>query len=352
MARVWVGGASGFLGSHLVAELSSAGHDVVAAASKGGLVAGRSVESCDVRDAAAVARSARGASAAFLTFGKVSRDPKAAGELHELHVLGTRAALQGLRQAGVRRVVVASTSGTIAVGEDPERVYRETDPAPVELISRWPYYRTKLYAEREALAQNEPGKFEVVVTNPSLLLGPGDLRESSTGDVRRFLEREIPALPSGGLAFVDVRDAACALMAALERGRAGERYLVSAKNLTLAAFFARLSRISGVPAPLLRMPRGRALALGAHRALTGALRWIGREPPLDEISVEMAQCYWYCDTAKAERELAFRPRDAGETLRDTVDDLVSRGAAFPRPSDPSGVARSGFGTRLRASPGR
>jgi dihydroflavonol-4-reductase len=139
-------------------------------------------------------------------------------------------------------------------------------------------------------------------------------------------------VPSGGLAFVDVRDAARALLAALERGRAGERYLVSAKNLTIAAFFARLSRISGVPAPLVRMPRGRALAVGAHRALAGALRWIGREPSLDEISVEMAQCYWYCDTAKAERELAFRPRDAGETLRDTVEDLVARGAAFPRPS--------------------
>jgi hypothetical protein len=82
------------------------------------------------------------------------------------------------------------------------------------------------------------------------------------------------------------------------------------------------------------MPRGRALAVGAHRALAGALRWIGREPSLDEISVEMAQCYWYCDTAKAERELAFRPRDAGETLRDTVDDLVARGAAFPRTSEP------------------
>jgi dihydroflavonol-4-reductase len=89
----------------------------------------------------------------------------------------------------VRRVVVASTSGTIAVGSDPDVVHDESAQAPLELVAMWPYYRSKLYAEREALALNQPPDFEVVVVNPSLLLGPGDLRESSTGDVRLFLNR-------------------------------------------------------------------------------------------------------------------------------------------------------------------
>jgi dihydroflavonol-4-reductase len=139
-------------------------------------------------------------------------------------------------------------------------------------------------------------------------------------------------VPSGGLAFVDVRDAALSLVAALEQGRPGERYLVSAKNLTVAAFLGRLSRISNVPVPLLRLPRGRMSAVGAHRVFSGALRWLGREPAVDEASVEMAQCYWYCDTTKAERELGFRARDIGETLQETVEDLIERGAAFPRRS--------------------
>jgi dihydroflavonol-4-reductase len=330
MARYWVGGATGFLGSALVQHLLQAGHEVVAAASNGGSVAGLSVQRCDVLDEAAVSESARGCEAAFLAVGRVSRDPQAADDLYRLHVLGTQSALRGLRQAGVRRVVFASSSGTIAVGEDPEHVFRETDAAPTGLISRWPYYRSKLYAEREALAHNEPSSFEVVVVNPSLLLGPGDLRESSTGDVRHFLERDIFAVPSGGIAFVDVRDAAAGMLAAMERGRAGERYLLNGKNLTLDAFFQRLSRLSGVPAPVLRLPRGRALAVGAHRVLSGALGWLGREPALDEISVEMAQCYWYCDAGKAQRELGWKARDAGETLRETIQDLVARGAAFPK----------------------
>jgi dihydroflavonol-4-reductase len=261
--------------------------------------------------------------------GKVSREREAAEELHRLHVLGTRSALQGLAAAGVPRVVVASTSGTIAVGTDPNRIFTEADHAPLHVIARWPYYRTKLYAEREALEASAPG-FDVVVVNPSLLLGPGDLHESSTGDVRRFLERSIPAVPSGGMAFVDARDAALGMLLAFERGRSGERYLLNAKNLTIAAFFSRLERLTGIRAPRLRMPASRPLALGLNSLFSRAVRAIGGSPPVDEVSVEMAQYFWYCDAAKAERELGFTARDPGETLRDTVDDLIARGAAHPK----------------------
>lgn len=336
MGRYWVAGATGFLGSWLCRQLSKSGHEVVAVSSRGGRVPaldsapGLEVAPCDVLQAEAVAESARGCDGAFIAVGKVSRDAGAAEELYRVHVLGTQSTLRGLRQAGIRRAVFASTSGTVAVGEDPGHIFRETDPTPTRLISRWPYYRSKLYAEREALAANREGELEVVIVNPSLLLGPGDLRESSTGDVRRFLEREIPAVPSGGLAFVDVRDAASGMTAAMEKGRAGERYLLNAKNMTVAAFFERLSRLSGVPAPVLPLPRGRAFATAAHRAMSGALSWIGRSPAVDEVSVEMGQCYWYCDSSKAERELGFVARDAGETLRDTITDLVERGAAFPK----------------------
>jgi dihydroflavonol-4-reductase len=182
--RLWVAGATGFLGSHLVRVLDSNGHHVVAVSRSGGEVAGLRVEPLDVLDENAVAESARGCEAAFLVTGKVSRSRDAADELHRLHVLGTRTALAGLRRAGVRRVVVASTSGTIAVSRDADTIADETAQAPLELVARWPYYRSKLYAEREALEANNPPEFEVVVVNPSLLLGPGDLRESSTGDVR------------------------------------------------------------------------------------------------------------------------------------------------------------------------
>jgi dihydroflavonol-4-reductase len=327
--RLWVGGATGFLGAHLVRVLRAQGHDLLLASRSGGSVDGLPVQAVDVLDPQAVADSARGCEGAFLATGKVSRDRDAGEELHRAHVLGTRNALAGLRSAGVRRVVLASTSGTIAVSGDSQQIADENARVPLELLAMWPYYRSKLYGEREALAANT-ADFEVVLVNPSLLLGPGDMRESSTGDVRRFLQRAIPAIPGGGIAFVDVRDAARGMALAFERGRAGERYILNAKNMTVAAFFQRLERIGGVKAPALRMPRSRPLAIGMNRLFSKAVRAIGGEPPVDEVSVEMAQYFWYCSAAKAERELGFTARDPGETLRETIADLVARKVVFPK----------------------
>lgn len=327
--RYWVGGATGFLGSHLVSALREDGHEVVAVSRGGGEVYGVPVLSVDVADAGAVAESARGVDGAFLATGKVSRDPTDAEELHRQNVVATRNALRGLKSAGVRRVVYASTSGTIAVSDGPN-VADETNPPPLELIAKWPYYRSKYYAELEALEANEPPHFEVVIVNPSLLLGPGDLRRSSTEDVASFLNGDILAVPRGGLAFVDARDAARAMVSAMEKGRAGERYLVSGVNLTVAAFLQRLERLTGVPAPKLPLPRSRDVAVFATHLFNRAVRAVGGESPVNETSVDLGQHFFYVDSRKAEQELGFTARDPAETLVDTVTDLVTRGAATPR----------------------
>jgi dihydroflavonol-4-reductase len=161
---------------------------------------------------------------------------------------------------------------------------------------------------------------------------------SSTDDVRLFLEGAIPAVPAGGLSFVDVRDAAEALRLAMDRGKGGERYLVGACNLTMRDFFAKLARVSGVPAPWLPMPRSREVArIGAGLVKRFAAR-IGIRSPVDAVSVEMAQCFWYLDAGKAERELGWSARDPGVTLYDTVQDLRARGAVWPRdPGEPRGA---------------
>ncbi len=327
--KYWVAGATGFLGSHLVSQLRAAGHEVVAVSRSGGLLAGQRVAAVDVLDENAVAKSAAGCDGAFVVTGRVSRDANAAEELHRLHVTGTSTVLAGIRRAGIKRAVYASTSGTIAVGKEESRVFDERDDVPLELIASWPYYRTKLYGERAAI-DAASADFDVVVVNPSLLLGPGDLRESSTGDVRLFLERAVPAIPRGGMAFVDVRDAARGMILAFEKGRSRERYLLNGMNLTIEAFFQRLSRLTGIPAPFLKLPKNRVLALGAHPLYEKAVKAIGGSLPVDEVSVSMAQYYWYCSSEKAERELGFTARDPSDTLRDTVRDLVERRVVMPK----------------------
>src|SRR5690606_32978039 len=115
MARYWVGGATGFLGSHLVKLLQARGHEVVGVSRSGGKLGSLELQAVDVLDPERVRASAQGCDGAFLATGMVTRDREAAEELHRLHVTGTRHALEGLRAAGIRRTVVASTSGTIAV---------------------------------------------------------------------------------------------------------------------------------------------------------------------------------------------------------------------------------------------
>jgi len=332
MARYLVTGATGFLGSHLTDQLLEAGHELVALCrddepdlADRGVVVARG----DVLDESSVARAAVGAVGAFHCAGKVSRRPEDAEELYRVHVEGTKAVVAGCKRAGVGRLVLASTSGTVAVSDDPQHVGRETDATPLALLSRWPYYRSKLYAEEAALAANEEG-FEVVAVNPTLLLGPGDVRRSSTEDVRLFLARRIPAVPSGGLSFVDVRDAALGMMLAMTRGTPGRRYLLGACNVTMREFFLRLERVSGVRAPWLRVPRMPGLARSGATLLAGltggaAGRLLPRD--VDPVSFEMAQFYWYLDAGLAERDLGWRPRDAMSTLRDTVLDIRS-GAGF------------------------
>ncbi|HZO12908.1 MAG TPA: NAD-dependent epimerase/dehydratase family protein [Polyangiaceae bacterium] len=332
MSRFLVTGATGFLGSHLVATLRAEDHEVVTLSRSGGTSErGVTVRRGDVTDAASVRDAAAGCDGAFHCAGLVSRDPADAEAMFHVHVDGTSTTLEALREAGIRRVVVASTSGTIAVSDDPNAIADEDAPAPVELITRWPYYRSKLYGERAALERNQPGAFDVVCVNPSLLLGPGDDRGSSTEDVRKFLERKLPFCPGGGIAFVDARDAARALWLAFQRGKGGERYLVNAANMTLQAFFGRLERLSGVKAPPVTLPRTTATLAGVGVELLGrAARAVGMRMPVDRISAEMAQYFWYCEPRRAREELGWEARDPGETLSDTIVDLRARGVVWPK----------------------
>ncbi|MBM4377169.1 MAG: NAD-dependent epimerase/dehydratase family protein [Deltaproteobacteria bacterium] len=328
----FVTGATGFLGRHLVATLRERGDEVVALCRKedASLAAlGVDVRRGDVLDAASVRAAATGCDGAYHVAGKVSRDIEDAPAMFEVHVEGTKVTLDALAEVGVDRVVYASTSGTVAVSSDPDEVRDEHAPAPTELVARWPYYRSKLYAEKAALERNREG-FAVVVVNPSLLLGPGDLHGSSTEDVEKFLDRKIPFTPGGGIAFVDARDAARALLLAMEKGRAGERYLVNAANMSLASFFGRLERMTDVKAPPMRLPRTSATLAGVSADLMArAAKLVGATPPVDRISAEMSQFFWYCSAAKAERELGFVARDPNETLSDTVRDLRARGVVWP-----------------------
>lgn len=248
--------------------------------------------------------------------GKVSRDRENPREMHAIHVDGTRLLCEAARSAKVKRIVMASSSGTIAITEDGFEIPNEEWPTPIEIITRFPYYSSKLYQEKTARALCGED-VELIIMNPSLLLGPGDERLSSTDDVLKFLAGDIPATPSGGINFVDVRDAAAAFYAAMHKGIPGERYLLAGPNWTLERFFKHLERISKVSAPRLKISK--SLHTITSRTIEAAYESLGKKPPVDPISMEMSRYFWYADSSKARQELGFDSRDPGETLYDTVE---------------------------------
>lgn len=315
-----VTGGTGFLGTHLVRSLVEAGGRrlrVMATSSPAWLEeAGVEVVRGSILSSADVARAVSGATEIYHLAGRVSRERDDAHEMYTLHVDGTRLLCEAAREAGAESIVMASTSGTIAVTQDGEVTPDEDWPPPLDIISRWPYYASKFYQERVALEHFAGDGVRLVMVNPSLLLGPGDERLSSTKVVLDFLARKIPSTPKGGLSFVDARDAAAAFRAAMECGRHGERYLLGAANWTFEKFFARLERLTKVPAPRLSLPS--RLAVTGARGLHALYRHWKLAPPVQPDEIEMAEYFWYLDSSKAARELGFAPRDPADTLYDTV----------------------------------
>ncbi len=315
-----VTGGTGFLGSHLVRQLVAEGmqHLRVLSTSAPVWLEELGVETIggSITSAEDVARAVEGVAEVYHLAGRVSRETEDAHEMYALHVDGTRLLCDAARAAGVKSIVMASTSGTIAVTDSPDIIVDEEWPQPLDIISRWPYYTSKVYQERVALEHFTGKGLRLVIVNPSLLLGPGDERLSSTKVILDFLGRKIMSVPKGGLSFVDVRDAAQAFRGAMQNGVHGERYLLGAVNWSFEKFFGRLERLTKTPAPRFSLPS--KLALSGARGLNALYRHWKLAPPVEPTEIEMADYFWYLDAAKATRELGFTPRDPAETLQDTI----------------------------------
>ena len=300
------------MGSHVARALVERGDPVrvtVRASSSREALAGLDVEvvTAQLGDRAALRRAMRGVDRVFHVAG-TTHLRAAPAELSRVNVEGTRTVLEEALRAGVERVVHTSSIGAVGPAR-PHGAVDERSPFPPALGV--PYAESKHAAETEALRVAARG-LPVVIVCPAHVFGRGDLGPTSTGVVRRFLLRRIPAYVPGAINVVDVEDVAAGHLLADERGTPGERYILGTRNYTWARLFAELSRLSGVEGPPLELPVSVALAL-AEAGERGPFR-----APVSVAEVRAAGLWWTCRSAKARRELGWTTRPHEDTVEATV----------------------------------
>jgi dihydroflavonol-4-reductase len=348
MGRTLVTGASGFVGSAVARALVARGDDVRAAVRAGSsraALAGLDVEFAvaPLGDRAALRRALRGVDRVFHVAGTTYLRAPAA-ELTRVNVEGTRLVMEEALRAGVQRVVHTSSIGAVGPAP-PGGAVDEGTPFPSGIDV--PYAVSKHAAETEALRGAAHG-LDVVIVCPSHVFGSGDLGPTSTGVVRRFLLRRIPAYVPGAISVVDVGDVAAGHLLADERGITGERYILGGRNYTWDRLFAELARLSGIEGPALEVPVPVALAL-AEAATRGPLPAFA-----SPAEVRAAGHWWTCESTRAKRELGWTTRPHEDTVEATVrwweEQLGERVSGASR-SQPAAWRLAGYAARAAGAIG-
>jgi dihydroflavonol-4-reductase len=322
-----VTGANGHLGNNLCRLLAERGERVRAMIRRGAdpaPLAGLDVEIVrgdilDAGDAAtAVADCARvyHAAAGFLMW---SRDPER--DIIRPCVEGTRTVLEAAARAGVEKLVYVSTSGTIGAATTPVQRDETQDNTSPHIH----YARGKIAAEREAFAIAKRTGLPVIAVQPGLILGPRFWKLSeSVRQVADFLNQGAPLYFDGGFSVVDVEDVARGSILAMEKGRAGERYILSGEDLTVKQLFDLMADLSGLQAPRIKAPV--PVVRVAAAVMEFAAQLTGKRPMIDRSQVdEFAGRYAYFSSAKAQRELGYTYLPARETVQRTITWLVEHG---------------------------
>jgi len=307
---ICVTGATGFIGSELVRLLRERGEKVRALGrderALGTLAAlGAEPARVSMDDAEGLRKAAGGCELVYHVAGLVAHERRDRARLMATNSEGTRRLLDAVDPAA--RVVHVASVATLGPGSGPDDPITETHSPPPDADSM-PYSVSKIAGERYALEAARAGR-DVIIANPSYIIGPGDSRGGTTWPIRSYLCGHLRFIVDGGLCLVDVRDTALGLIAAAERGKAGQRYVLAGRggNMSHAEFFARVGEIAGRKRRQLKVPA--ALAIG----FTTVVPW-----PVSAGYARVARRWWYADSAKAEHELGFAPRPVAETLGDTI----------------------------------
>ncbi len=327
--KALVTGATGFVGHHVAKALAAEGASLRLLTRKSSNLAnlegipGDTVVG-DLSDPASLRSALQGCDAIVHVAADYRLwipDPAA---MYRANVDGTRELLRMAREAGVKRFVYTSSVATMHFRTDGIVINEDTPVSLGDMVGH--YKRSKFLAEQEALHAAAQGQ-EVLILNPTTPIGPNDRKPTPTGRIFvDFLNRRFPAYVETGLNLVDVTEVARAHVLALTKGTPGRRYILGGENLTLKQILDKMSAITGIPSPTVKIPFAIAATYAFFEELiTGRMR--GKEPRATLEEVRMGRKKMYASSARAQQELGFRILPVYPAMRAAIDWFRANGYA-------------------------
>ncbi|HZB87901.1 MAG TPA: hopanoid-associated sugar epimerase [Terracidiphilus sp.] len=327
--KVFVTGATGFVGHHVAQALAAQGADLRLLVRKTSSL--KNLESIpgdtvvgDLARPESFAPALQGCDAVMHVAADYRlwiRDPDA---MYRANVDGTRDLLRLAREAGVPRVVYTSSVATMHFRTDGIVINEDTPVSIGDMVGH--YKRSKFLAEQEAIAAAANGQ-QVIILNPTTPIGPNDAKPTPTGRIFvDFLNGKFPAYVDTGLNLVDVAEVARTHVDALTRGTPGRRYILGGENLTLKQILDKMSAITGIPSPTVKIPF--AVAAGYaffEEIITGKIR--GKEPRATLEEVRMGRKKMFASSARAQQELGFRIAPVYPAMRAAIEWFRDNGYA-------------------------
>ncbi|HEY2363828.1 MAG TPA: hopanoid-associated sugar epimerase [Candidatus Angelobacter sp.] len=327
--KAFITGATGFVGSHVARALAAQGAELrllVRSTSRLDNIADLRAETAmgDLRNPESLKKAMAGCEFVFHVAADYRlwvRDPE---QMYLSNVQGTRAITQAAQESGVRRVIYTSSVATMGFTREGHIAAEDSPVSLKDMVGH--YKRSKFMAEEIALEAGKNGA-NVVVVNPTTPIGEYDIKPTPTGRiVVDFLKRKFPAYVDTGLNLADVKEVARGHLLAMEKARPGQRYILGGENLTLKQILDKLSALTGLSAPTMKVPHAVAMGFAVFdQFFTGMV--LGKEPRATIDAVKMGRKKMFASSAKAERELGYKVLPVENALRRAVDWFQAHGYA-------------------------